>query len=79
MYNVHELRPNETLLPVASQVAPSFNGGEPITREYYDDWMSGNSNPAIGEGAAEHGSFGHVFVFFAPTPFHDAGILRTSL
>eukprot|EP00903_Cladosiphon_okamuranus_P011003 g10392.t1 len=31
------------------KVTPSFNGGEPITREYYDDWMSGNSNPAIVE------------------------------
>lgn len=30
------------------QVTPHFNNGEPITREYYDDWMSGNSNPAIG-------------------------------
>ncbi|CAN0095003.1 unnamed protein product, partial [Ectocarpus fasciculatus] len=29
------------------KLTPSFNGGERITREYYDDWMSGNSNPAI--------------------------------
>ncbi|CAM9296550.1 unnamed protein product [Hapterophycus canaliculatus] len=30
-----------------SQLTPSFNGGERISREYYDDWMSGNSNTAI--------------------------------
>ncbi len=35
--------------PCFTQVTPSFNGGEPITRSYYDDWMSGNSNTAIGE------------------------------
>ncbi|CAM9885869.1 unnamed protein product [Ectocarpus sp. 6 AP-2014] len=29
------------------KLTPSFNGGERISREYYDDWMSGNSNPAI--------------------------------
>lgn len=33
----------------STQVTPQFNGGGPITREYYDKWMSGNSNTAIGE------------------------------
>ncbi|CAM9262174.1 unnamed protein product [Discosporangium mesarthrocarpum] len=33
----------ETLL----QVVPQFNEGKPITRGYYNEWMSGNSNPTI--------------------------------
>lgn len=55
-----------TLLLPSSQVAPSFNRGEPITREYYDDWMSGNSNPAIGERTAAHGSFALFFTLGTP-------------
>lgn len=48
------LRQKQIILLTASpasleQLTPSFNGGERISREYYDDWMSGNSNPAIGE------------------------------
>ena len=37
------------LIPYHRQLTPQFNDGEAITREYYNGWMSGNSNPAIGE------------------------------
>ncbi|CAM9215355.1 unnamed protein product [Choristocarpus tenellus] len=29
------------------QVTPTFNEGRAITRKFYDEWMTGNSNPAI--------------------------------
>lgn len=75
--HLQELRPTETL-PLPSQVTPRFNRGEPITREYYDDWMSGNSNPAIGERAAVHGSFAHIFSLFAP-PLPRRGFVYPSV